>query len=269
MGKIADKSYLLSSQYKDTEKYRVRLEFHTRFSTSERKWFEWVFEQLHLSPSCRILELGCGLGNLWRDNLTRIPGNWEVLLSDISFRMVEYSKASLEQFARFNFLVADAQAIPFPDHSFDAVIANHLLYHISERRRAFAEFIRVLRPNGRFYASTVGESHLQELSALINRFDPTLNFFWSDSLRDSFTLENGYTEISQWFQTVNLFRYKDTLLVTEVEPIVQFVVASSTFDVGEEKRQQFANFLSNELQMHRAIYITRELGVFEAIHCKD
>lgn len=266
MGRIADKDYLLGNQYKDIEKYSVRLNFHARFSTSERSWFEWVFDQFHLPSQCRILELGCGLGNLWRDNLARIPENWKVTLSDIVFRMVEHSKALLEQPSKFEFLVIDAQAIPFSDKSFDAIIANHLLYHIPDRSKAFTEFRRLLKPGGHLYASTVGETHLQELSTLINRFDPSLNFFWSDSLRGSFTLENGYTEISQWFQSVSLFRYRDTLAVTEVEPIIQFVAASSSVDMSEEKRLQFAKFLSDELKLHQVLYVTRDLGIFEAIH---
>lgn len=265
MSKIADTEYILGNQYKDIEKYSVRLNFHARFSTSGCNWFEWVFDQFHLPSHCRILELGCGLGNLWHDNLARIPESWEVTLSDLSFRMVEYSKALLEQTGRFKFLIVDAQAIPFHDKSFNAIIANHLLYHIPDRSRAFTEFCRVLTPNGHLYASTVGEAHLQELSALIDRFDPDLNLFWSDSLRDSFTLENGYAEISQWFQSVRLFRYKDILAVTEIEPLIRFVAASSSVAMSEEKRLQFANFLDSELKAHQALYITRDLGIFEAV----
>jgi len=40
--------------------------------------------------------------------------------------------------------VHDAQALPFADHSFDAIIANHMLYHVPNRPAAYAEFCRVL-----------------------------------------------------------------------------------------------------------------------------
>lgn len=42
----------------------------------------------------------------------------------------------------------DATAIPYPDSTFDFVIANHLLEHIPDYRKALAEFYRVLRPGG-------------------------------------------------------------------------------------------------------------------------
>lgn len=42
----------------------------------------------------------------------------------------------------------DATAIPFPDNSFDVVIANHVLEHIPDYRKALSEFFRVLKPGG-------------------------------------------------------------------------------------------------------------------------
>ena len=45
--------------------------------------------------------------------------------------------------------VADVQDLPFPDASFDAVIANHMLFHVEDRPRALGEIVRVLRPDGR------------------------------------------------------------------------------------------------------------------------
>ena len=55
--------------------------------------------------------------------------------------------------------VIDAQSIPFARWSFDAVIANSMLYHVPDRARALAEIQRILKPSGRFYASTIGEQH--------------------------------------------------------------------------------------------------------------
>jgi ubiquinone/menaquinone biosynthesis C-methylase UbiE len=60
-------------------------------------------------------------------------------------------------------LVADAAWIPLADGSMDAVIANHMLYHVSDRRRALAEIHRLLRPGGRLYATTNGLGHMAEL----------------------------------------------------------------------------------------------------------
>src|SRR3979411_729678 len=44
---------------------------------------------------------------------------------------------------------ADAESLPFADHSFDLVLGHAVLHHLPDLRRAFAEFHRVLRPGGR------------------------------------------------------------------------------------------------------------------------
>lgn len=44
---------------------------------------------------------------------------------------------------------ADADALPFPDQSFDLVLGHAVLHHLPDLSRAFSEFLRVLRPGGR------------------------------------------------------------------------------------------------------------------------
>ena len=46
-----------------------------------------------------------------------------------------------------DYAVLDLQALPFPEACFDAVIANHMLYHVPDRPRALAEVQRVLKPH--------------------------------------------------------------------------------------------------------------------------
>ena len=52
---------------------------------------------------------------------------------------------------------------PYDDASFDAVIANHMLFHVPDRAKALAEMRRVLRPGGKLYTSTMGETHKKTL----------------------------------------------------------------------------------------------------------
>jgi len=224
MSKISDQQYLLSEQYQDASNLNARIQLHDRFSTNKYGWYQWVFDQLNLSPETRVLELGCGTGRSWCENLNRVPRGWDITLSDLSLGMLAEAQRNLRGSQRhFEFEVIDAQAIPFEDESFDAVVANHVLYHVPDRTKALSEIRRVLRPGGRFYASTVGRSHLRELYELVRRFDPSVDP-WGAYLPGSFLLENGLDQLSQWFSRVTLHRSTaKSILVGKKLEFIKFV----------------------------------------------
>jgi ubiquinone/menaquinone biosynthesis C-methylase UbiE len=263
--KISDREYLLTEQYRDASNLNARIQLHRRFSTNKYGWPRWIFDQIHLPPRSHILELGCGPGNLWLENIQRVPEGWKITLSDLSLGMVQQAQKNLRPSCRpFRFAVVDAQSLPFGDESFDAVIANHMLYHVPDRTKAFSEIRRVLVPGGSFYASTVGRDHLKELNELVRRFDSSIDP-WGRSPAEPFLLENGQAQISKWFSEVSLQRYEDALVITEVEPLVAYVLstaAGSTF--ADDKVMKFTNLVERELVAHGAIHITKDSGIFEA-----
>ena len=168
---IATDQNRLRTQYRDATNLSARINLHARFSTNAYGWHRWVFDQFEPRPHWRVLELGCGPGTLWLKNRDRLPEDWDIMLSDFSPGMLEEARRKLASLPHpFAFRQMDAQAIPLPDASLDAVIANHMLYHIPDRQKAFAEIRRVLKPGGRLYAATNGHNHLRELSAWQQQF---------------------------------------------------------------------------------------------------
>jgi ubiquinone/menaquinone biosynthesis C-methylase UbiE len=265
MPKISDQEYLLTEQYQDESNLNARIQLHDRFSTNKYGWHRWVFDQLSLSPEGYILELGCGTGRLWLENLNRVPRGWEITLSDLSPGMLLEAQQNLHDRQRyFEFAVIDAQAIPLEDESFDAVIANHVLYHVPDRTKALLEIRRVLRPGGRFYASTIGQSHLQELHELVSRFDARADP-WGGDLSESFCLENGLDQLSEWFSRITLHRYEDALVITEAEPLVAYVLSSAAKSILAGGELEFTKFVEQELALHDTIYVTKDSGMFEAL----
>lgn len=185
-----------------------------------------MFDQLNLPPRCRILELGCGTAALWRDNLERIPPGWDITLTDASSGMLEEARRSLASRKGFSFDVIDARCTPWnwADATLDAVLANHMLFYVPEKAAAFAEIRRVLKPSGHLYATTVGERNLAEISALVQGLDPVLTSW--ENAKFSFTLENGAAQLAGWFASVSVRRYEDSLRVTEVEPLVRYILSA-------------------------------------------
>jgi len=263
MSQIADQTYL-RKQYQNASNLNDRIQIHVRFSTNRYSWHRWVFDQIEVPEHARVLELGCGPGRLWAENLGHIPSGWEITLTDFSPGMLDEAHRNLAGARPFAFELADAQALPF-DGAFDAVIANHMLYHVPDLPRALAEIRRVLRPSGRFYATTVGDTHLRELHDLAARFDPAL-VGWGGSLAHGFRLENGAAQLAPFFDYVVLRRYDDALIVTEAEPIVAFVASSDARGLlNGPRRAEFRRFVEQELQAGGgAIHITKDSGIFEA-----
>lgn len=263
---FTNQPHLLTKQYKTAHNLIVRQQLHHRFSTNPYDWQRWVFDRLHLAANSRLLELGSGPGALWRENAERISPSWAITLTDLSLGMMQKARGELQPGHQgLEFYVADAQALPFESARFDAIVANHMLYHVPDRAQALAEIRRVLRPGGRFFAATNGHGHMRELGDLIRAFDPAL-VPDVDAFTDHFSLENGQAQLEAWFSEVRLHPYPDALIVTEAEPLAAYVTSMSSLraDFTPECRARFTAFVERQLARHGEIRISKAIGLFEA-----
>jgi ubiquinone/menaquinone biosynthesis C-methylase UbiE len=265
MSKFTDQHYLKNDQYKDSSNLETRVAIHQRFSTNPYGWMHWVFDHiLDLPADAKILELGCGPGYLWKENANRIPSMWDITLSDLSPGMLDSAWRNLVVTGRsYRFREIDAQSIPFEDETFDAVIANHMLYHLPDKPKAIAEIERVLKTGGRFFATTVGGTHLKEITEWFRQIHKSK--VW-ESFTHLFTLENGLDQLKPFFPNVTVSRYEDNLHVTELEPLIAYF--RSMVRTSELSNDEFAKLetdLKNELKGKGRIFITKDSGLFEAV----
>lgn len=258
-----DPIYLRSKQYKTADNLTARVNLHKAFSANKYGWCHWVFDQLDLPPRVRILEIGCGRGDLWQENMTGIPAGWDIILSDFSQGMLTETRANLANLpARFNFGQIDIRSIPFRANEFDAVIANHMLYHVPERATALREVTRVLKPDGVFCTTTIGERHMAELTQLVREFGGEDMHYDFDSRRLDFLLENGTVQLEPFFEDIEMRRYEDTLIVTEVGPLENYVESGRFKSIVKEQENEFHNFLRDRMKEHGAIHIFKDSGIF-------
>jgi SAM-dependent methyltransferase len=205
-----DPAFLLQRQYRTAENLATRIGFHERFSTNREPFPRWVFDRLPLESTADVLDVGCGNGNLWYANRDRIPPALRLTLTDFSPGMVEEARVRLGSLATYR--VADVQQLPFVDASFDLVVANHMLFHVPDRRRALRELSRMLRPGGVVVATTNGRNHLRELGTA-----------WTARWSRTFGLENGPVQLARHFKDVHVELFPGSLEVTEVDPLIDYV----------------------------------------------
>lgn len=111
--------------------------------------------------------MACGQGTLWYKNKKRLPQHLSVTLTDLSEKMVNSCHQLLSHPQIKEITVADVRHLPYADNSFDVVIANHLFMYFDDLDSVLKEIVRVLRPNGRLFTSTISQYHNVELENLL------------------------------------------------------------------------------------------------------
>ena len=114
---------------------------------AEALWLERLRPFLPASGRLDVLDLGCG------------PGFFSILLAGLGHAVVafDYTEGMLERAAQnaadagvtIALKQGDAQNLPFADASFDLIVSRNLTWNLEHPERAYAEWLRVLRPGGR------------------------------------------------------------------------------------------------------------------------
>ncbi len=192
----------------------------------------------------------------------RIPADWTVILSDLSWGMLERARTDLSHSRDlFAFGRIDAQSIAMADGTVDVVVANHVLYHVPDRPRAFCEIHRVLRPEGQLYAATNGRTVPEGIPELVQRVKPDA-YDEVPETRTLFGLENGPGELSRWFAEVEILSYEDSFLITEAQPLIDYV--ASTQRLNEAELARFGELVKAEISRSSEIRIPKNTAMFRA-----
>lgn len=267
----------LKSQYQDAGNISARIRLHRDYSVNKQGWFPWVFEQCGITAGMRVLELGCGNGALWAENISRLPEGVQVVLSDISEGMIRDARRgvadAMEQAARvagkgaggapFSFATFDCSSIPYEDASFDLVIANHLLFYCDDIEAVCREVNRVLKQGGRFVCSTYGTRHMKEITHLVQEFDSRI-VLAAEDLYEIFGLENGGTMLDKVFGEVSMIRYEDEIRLNRPEPLLEYILSchGNQNRILLDKYKEFKAFVTEKTRY--GFKITKDAGVFVA-----
>ncbi len=136
------------------DKVAPRYDFLNRLLSARRDvgWRRRAVELARLGPGETALDVGVGTGDLAFDLLAASDPTSRVVGVDVSTGMLDLVRkraAAHPQGGRFEAQVADAQALPFADGSFDRVVAGFAVRNFGDLGAGLREMRRVLRPGGR------------------------------------------------------------------------------------------------------------------------
>jgi ubiquinone/menaquinone biosynthesis C-methylase UbiE len=140
-----------------------------------RQLIPTLLKAVRLAPGDRALDVAAGTGLAAEAAAVIVGPSGHVTAADISPAMVEKARERLVAVPNIAFAVEDAQALTFPDASFDAVICNMGLMYFSDPAQGLVEMRRVLRPGGSLSVSvntSPATALLSRLLILIDRHVP-------------------------------------------------------------------------------------------------
>ncbi|MFR3729971.1 MerR family transcriptional regulator [Lacrimispora sp.] len=257
----------LVEQYKDAANINIRIGLHKKYTKNPLGWFQWLYGLMEPLNGKNILELGCGNGELWLANQKRIPRNAHICLSDVSKGMIRDVEENLKNIpGDFSFEVFDCRQIPKPQDSYDLVIANHVLFYVSNLDAAFSQVEQVLKPGGVFCCSTYGRDHMKEISQLVKEFDSRIALS-EVNLYDVFGLDHGEELLKCRFRLVEKKEYDDHLEVSDAGALMEYILSchGNQQEYLSDRYEEFREFLEKKMEKKGYIHITKQAGAFRCI----
>lgn len=159
----------------------------------------------NIQPGMKVLDLGCGTGTLTvmlkqaypNAKITGLDGDPEVLdIARIKSRglNIQWDEGL-------------TSSLPYPDSAFDRVVTSLVIHHLvtPDKRRAFQEVYRVLRPSGELYVLDFGPPH--------NLYERVLSLFdrWLEEAED-----NAMGRLPGMMQSAGLQQVQETFHLTTI-----------------------------------------------------
>ena len=256
MSNINDMS-VVKQQYTNANNLNTRISIHDKYSTNKMGFGNWIVSNYRIDKGMKVLELGCGTGDIWKTRESLMSLCSKLTLSDFSEGMVATTKSNIGEYDNVEYKVIDIQEIPYEDETFDVVIANMMLYHVPDIDKGLAEVRRVLKRGECFYCATYGEHGIIEyLSKILSVYGV------EDNINKNFTLQNGYKILNKIFSRVEKLEYIDSLAVTNIDDMVEYIYSLSSMTSLNSVPKQVIKDILMKNTTNGILNVPKEYGMF-------
>ncbi|HRJ59128.1 MAG TPA: class I SAM-dependent methyltransferase [Anaerolineales bacterium] len=185
-----------------TPLYDPMLKWVMREETFKRK----LIQHANIQPNMKVLDLGCGTGTLTL-MLKRAHPEAQVTGMDGDSQILDIAR-NKSRGTSIQWDKGLASFLPYPDSTFDRVVTSLVFHHLTkeDKRRAFKEVYRVLKPNGELYVLDFGAPHTsltRFMTTYMRRLEETADNF--DGLIPLFITESGFGGVKEAETFINFF----------------------------------------------------------------
>jgi ubiquinone/menaquinone biosynthesis C-methylase UbiE len=266
-------------KYESIKKYaKVQYNNHLNLNNRINLWAygsnpeslqKWIFNKIQLQKNEKVLELGCGTGQLWVENYRNIPSTCSIILSDFSENMLNRAKTNLESLdLPINFEIINAEKISYPNKTFNVVIACHMLYHVPNIEKTLLSINRVLKPNGRFISTTISQKHIRELMDFLSEFGLFSGFREGKSqFFNEFRNETGREILKPFFRDIELSEYINPVNITSSSLLINYIDSmfpKEYYPNFKSIRPQIEDAISKIIEKNSKFKITGITGLFNS-----
>ncbi|MBN46479.1 MULTISPECIES: bifunctional demethylmenaquinone methyltransferase/2-methoxy-6-polyprenyl-1,4-benzoquinol methylase UbiE [unclassified Methylophaga] len=117
-----------------------------------RIWKRFTLHNSNVRPGANVLDIAGGTGDLTARFADMVGPTGKVVLADINASMLNVGRDRLTDLGKagnIEYVQANAEALPFPDNTFDCITIAFGLRNVTDKDKALRSMLRVLKPGGK------------------------------------------------------------------------------------------------------------------------
>lgn len=184
-------------------------------------WMKWVFDQGNLKEGYKILDAGCGFGNLWRYNENRLPVDLDVTLVDYHNTNADELEKYVADKPQFKFLWGDMNELEL-GADYQIIFANHVIGYMESPKDTYGKLKSCLAMEGKLITTWAGLNDREQVANLFCSYFPKEERKLQDFLIEKKqTIKDRERVLNEVFDHVELRKYPFVLAVSTKEGMLE------------------------------------------------
>ena len=141
MDQLNDMS-VVEQQYATATNLQTRISIHDKYSTNKMGFGNWIFSNYKIDHEMRVLELGCGTGDMWKNKEDLIRLCSRLTLSDFSKAMIAAAKSNIDDIIEYLYSLSSMTSITgIPKQAIKDILIAHSANGILNVPKEYGMFI--------------------------------------------------------------------------------------------------------------------------------